>query len=98
MRAGLPAPNVMVDLEDAAVRAGLGEIGWAKVFMTRRFGPRQRLAAIITDLELEPDPVVKPGTVCDRCMNCVEGCAPRAIPHIREGKTAKIRIEDTTYE
>ena len=31
------------------VAAGLGEIGWSKVFMTKKFGPRQRIHAIITD-------------------------------------------------
>ncbi|NLS77501.1 MAG: hypothetical protein GXY76_09610 [Chloroflexi bacterium] len=98
LRQGAVAPNVELAIRIAAVAAGVGEIGWAKVFMTRRFGPRQRLAAIITDLELEPDPLVEPGTICDRCMSCVQGCAPRAIPHIREGKTVKIQIEDTVYE
>jgi epoxyqueuosine reductase len=92
------SPNVKLAIHIAGVAATVSEIGWAKVLMTRKFGHRQRLAAIINDLELEPDPVVKPGIVCDRCMNCVQGCAPGTIPHIREGKTVKIQIEDTVYE
>jgi len=44
----------------ADVAAELGEIGWSKVFLTKKFGPRQRFHAIITDLEVEPDPLVKP--------------------------------------
>jgi len=98
LRQGAVPPNVELAIRIAAVAAGVGEIGWAKVFMTKRFGPRQRLAAIITDLALEPDPLVEPGSICDRCMECVRGCAPGAIPHIREKKTVKIQIEDKVYE
>ncbi len=98
LRPGAAAPDVHLAIRIAAVAAGLGEIGWSKVFLTSRFGPRQRLAAIITDMELEPDPLVEPGTICDKCMNCVEGCAPDAIPHIKEKKTVSIKIEDKTYE
>lgn len=90
-------PNVHLAIRIAAVCAGLGEIGWSKVFLTKKFGPRQRLHAIITDIPLEPDPLVEPGNICKKDMACVEGC-PGAIPHIREGKSVKIKIEDKTYE
>jgi hypothetical protein len=93
---GRPAPDVQMSIRIAATAAGLGEIGWSKVFLTKRFGPRQRLAAILTDLELEPDPLVEPNTICRLDMACAKGC-PGAIPHIREGRTVEIRIEDRTY-
>lgn len=76
--------------------AGLGEIGWSKVFLTKKFGPRQRLAAILTDLELEPDVLVEPNSICKLDMACVRGC-PGAIPHIKEGKFIEITIEDRKY-
>jgi epoxyqueuosine reductase len=94
---GVP-PDVHLAIRIAAVAAGLGEIGWSKVFLTKEFGPRVRLAAIITDMELEPDPLPEPGSICDKCMACVKGCAPCAIPHMKEDKTVKIRIEDKEYE
>ena len=97
LREGQVAPDVNLAIRIAATAAGLGEIGWSKVFLTKKFGPRQRFHAIITDLDLEPDPLVPPGTICDRCMACVRGC-PEAIPHIREGRTVKIQIEDQIYE
>jgi len=96
LRPGSPAPEVYLAVRIAATAAGLGEMGWSKVFLTRKFGPRQRLAAIITDLELPPDPLVEPNSICNLCMACVEGC-PGAIPHIREGRTVEIKIEDKTY-
>ncbi|HOG88146.1 MAG TPA: hypothetical protein PLG26_12880, partial [Verrucomicrobiota bacterium] len=97
VRPGAVAPDVHLAIRIAGVAAGLGEIGWSKVFLTRRFGPRVRLAAIITDAELEPDPLPEPGSVCDRCMACVQGC-PDAIPHKLDGKTVSIQIEDKTHE
>ena len=41
---GLPAPDVFFSMRIAAFAAGLGEIGWSKMFLTPEFGPRQRLA------------------------------------------------------
>lgn len=92
---GVP-PEVTLSTRIAAMAAGLGEIGWSKAFLSKKFGPRQRLWLLITDAELDPDPLVEPGSLCDKCMKCVEGC-PGAIPHIREGKYVEIKIEDKTY-
>ena len=72
-----PAPDVFIHLRLAAVAAGLGEIGYNHLFMSPEFGPRQRLACIITDAPLEGDPLFE-GEVCDRCMSCVRDC-PGAI-------------------
>lgn len=97
IREGGVAPDVHLAIRIAAVAAGVGEIGWSKVLLTKKYGPRQRVHAIITDMELEPDPLIEPGSICNRCMQCVSGC-PGAIPHIKEGRTVKIQIEDKTYE
>lgn len=71
--AGKPAPNVMIDVRDAAVRAGLGEIGFSGEVLTPQYGPRQRFQLILTDAELTPTPLLdKP--VCDRCGLCAEAC------------------------
>jgi len=89
---------VQLAIRIAGVAAGVGEIGWAKVFMTKKFGPRIRLAAIITDLPLEPDPLLEPNSICTKCMLCAKGCPSGAIPHIKEGKIVEIKIEDKTYQ
>jgi len=59
VKPGLPAPNVMLDFDDAAVRAGVGEIGYCDVLLTARFGPRQRIQMILTDAEIEPTPLLE---------------------------------------
>lgn len=96
LRKGFPAPDVALAIRIAATAAGIGEMGWSKVFLTKKFGPRQRLAAILTDLDIEPDPLIEPNSICPLDMSCVKGC-PGAIPHIREGKKVSVTIEDKTY-
>jgi len=83
---GRAVPDVMVHLRIAGYLCGLGEIGWSKVFLTPRFGPRQRLGILLTEAEIEPDPVMKPGTLCDRCMACVKDCPTGAIQQERSVK------------
>jgi hypothetical protein len=75
---GKPYPDVLVHFRLAAYMAGLGEIGWSKVFLTPEFGPRQRFALLLTDAELEPDPIYE-GKICDRCMQCARNCTGQAI-------------------
>ena len=79
VRPDLPRPDVFLHFRIAAYICGMGEIGWSKVFLTPRFGPRQRFAFIITDAELEPDPLMEPGTLCDSCKLCVSDCPAGAI-------------------
>ena len=96
LRKGGVAPDVNLAIRIAGVAAGIGEIGWSKCFLTKKFGPRQRLAAILTDLELEPDPLPEPNSICKLDMACVGGC-PGAIPHVKENKFIEIQIEDKKY-
>jgi hypothetical protein len=90
-----PAPDVFVHLRIAAFCAGLGEIGYSKIFLTPEFGPRQRLAAVMTDMELAPDPVMEPGTICDRCMSCVRECTGQCI---HPKKTVKVVLAGKQVE
>jgi hypothetical protein len=83
-----PKPDVLISLRLAAVAAGLGEIGYSKMFLSPEFGPRQRVVAILTDAPLEPDPLYE-GQICDRCMMCVNECAGQAISR---DKTVRISV------
>lgn len=78
VRKGQPGPNVNIDMDYAAVAAGLGEIGLHGVFMSPRFGPRQRFQAVITDAPLDPDPLCE-RQVCGGCTVCVHACPLGAI-------------------
>ncbi len=95
---GRPRREINLNVRIAAVAAGLGEIGWSKVFLTETWGPRVRIGNILTDAELEPDPLMKPGTLCNRCMKCVRTCPGGAIPKAGEKPPVRIEIDGTTYE
>ena len=75
---GRPEPNVFPDFDYAAVACGLGEIGFNGIFLSKKFGSRQRFHMIITDAELEATPIFE-GSVCDRCGKCAEVCPLGAI-------------------
>ncbi|HCA47295.1 MAG TPA: hypothetical protein DEP45_08010 [Armatimonadetes bacterium] len=93
---GKPAPDVMVHLRIAGFLCGLGEIGWSKMFLTPQFGPRQRLAVMLTEAELEPDPIMEP-FLCDRCMMCAKQCTGGAIP-TDQSDCVRIEIAGHTLE
>ncbi len=90
-----PAPDVFLHLRIAAFCAGLGEIGYSKMFLSPEFGPRQRLGAIITDAPLEPDPLYDGPPLCDRCMACVRECTGQCIP---TDKTVKVTVAGRDLE
>lgn len=98
VKEGRPPAEINMNVRIAGVACGLGEIGWAKVFIHRKYGPRVRLGTILTDLELEPDPLLEPRTFCNECMRCVKDCPGGAIPRKGEKDPIRIRIDDKTYE
>ena len=94
---GRPPREVNINVRIAAMACGLGEMGWSKVFLTPKYGPRVRIGTILTDAELEPDPLLEPGSLCNRCMQCARDC-PGAIPMPGQRDPIQIQIEDKTYE
>jgi epoxyqueuosine reductase QueG len=66
----------------AAVAAGLGHIGKGGFVLTPEFGPNIRFIAIVTDIEMEVDPVStdrSPLTACSSCDHCAAACHTRAL-------------------
>ena len=92
---GKAAPDVMISMRIAGYLCGLGEIGYSKMLLTPEFGPRLRVGIIITELELEPDPVMEPGTLCNRCMACVRECPGGCIP---KDRTIKANVNGKELE
>ena len=93
---GRVAPDIFPQFRIAAVLAGLGEIGWSKVFLHPEFGPRTRIGMFLTDAVLEPDPIREP-SICDRCRRCAKACPGNAIP-VSFDEKAGIEVEGRTIE
>lgn len=66
-----------------AVSAGLGWFGRHGLLITPRFGPRQRIAAIFTNIRNLPLPDSNPhgwiGDFCKKCGRCISTCPAGAI-------------------
>ena len=75
----LPAPDVFIHFRIAAYLCGMGEIGYSKMLLTPQFGPLNRQAFILTDAELEPDPIYDGPELCNNCMACVAACPGSCI-------------------
>lgn len=70
--------ELMLDFPRAAVCCGLGEPGLSGSILSDDFGPFQRFAFILTNADLESDPVPEPH-VCDRCGLCLKACPGNAF-------------------
>ncbi|MDD4125285.1 MAG: hypothetical protein PHW77_06155, partial [Eubacteriales bacterium] len=89
---GKVPPDVVLSVRIAAAAAGAGEIGFSKVFLTKKFGPRVRIGIILTDCELEPDPILDTGTICLHCGACARECPGDAVPDVKD-KSQRLYID-----
>lgn len=73
-------------LPPIAADAGLGEVGRLGYLMTREYGPRVRLSAVTTDMELAVDKPVDIGVedFCRICKKCAVTCPSQSIPTATE--------------
>ena len=62
-----------------AVHAGLGWIGKSALFVSKEYGPRVRLATVLTDLALPVPETIDLQSRCGNCDLCVEACPAKAI-------------------
>jgi len=82
----------------AAVAAGLGEFGWNNMFMSPKYGPRQRLVSVITSADLDADPLYDGPTLCDKCGMCEKHCPGRNFSRDLMMGVDKLVIGNKTYE
>ena len=68
----------LISLKHAAELAGLGIIGRNYLLCNEKYGNLLWLGAVLTDLELESDPMVD-YNFCDNCNLCIASCPSLAI-------------------
>ena len=85
VQAGFPAEPLtfedsiaLMDLKQAAVRAGLGVMGLNNLVVTREYGPRIRFGAVYTAASLTPDSPLRE-YYCSSCTICWGACPDRAL-------------------
>jgi len=81
-----------------AVAAGLGEFGWNALLLTTDYGPRVRLGTVLSDAELEPDPMYSGEKLCekDKCNRlCVKMCPMSAIS---PEQAERLEMDGKTFE
>ena len=66
-----------------AIDAGLGEVGRNGILLTPKYGPRVRLAKVVTDMPLETDSPISFGVTkfCEVCAKCADECPSGSISH-----------------
>ena len=86
----------------AATRAGLGEFGYHNIVLTREFGSRVRFNSVITNVELDPDPLItEPICLREKCgYLCMKACFMHAItrrddPDVKDYRSVDFQINDS---
>ncbi len=77
----IPSANDTAISIPLAVDAGLGELGRNGLLITKKFGPRVRIAKVFTNLHLKPDNPIEFGAMqfCSICKKCADNCPRQAI-------------------
>lgn len=78
------------------VVAGLADMGFNGLALTPEFGARNRFVTVVTDAEIEADPLIPPGTICDDCMLCRRHCPTQALSKEIDGENV-LKIEQYEY-
>ena len=63
----------------AAQAAGLGRLGKNSLLITPEFGNRVQLVSVVTNADLEPDPIIETELCPQKCTLCMESCPVNAI-------------------
>ena len=83
----------LISMKHAAVLAGIGTMGKNTLLLNENFGNMLALGAILTDLELESDPLAE--SLCiDGCDLCLRSCPSKAL----DGNSAdQMKCRPNTY-
>ncbi len=77
----IPAGNGVGLSIPMAIDAGLGQLGRMGLLVTPKYGPRVRIAKVITDMPLVPNSTIDFGVeeFCEACMLCADDCPSESV-------------------
>lgn len=79
----------LLSFKHAAELAGMGTIGRHSMLITPQFGPRVKLACVLTDARVEPSPK-NDGDYCTDCDACIRECPAQALSEPGRGAAYSI--------
>ncbi len=78
----------ILSLRHAAFNAGLGILGRNTLLLTPEFGNMVYIGAVLTDIELDPDPMMEGFGCPPKCTVCLDSCPQGAL----DGTTVSQKI------
>ena len=69
----------ILSLRHAGYLAGLGRLGRNNLLINKQYGNMIQIGALLTDLELEPDPLADYEVCPTHCRICLENCPAQAL-------------------
>jgi epoxyqueuosine reductase QueG len=81
--------KAMFSYKHAAELAGLGTIGRSSLLITKEYGPRVRLACLLTEAPIDETPSMK-NDFCTKCNACIRVCPAKAIQEPQSGQSYSI--------
>lgn len=85
-----------LSLRHCAVAAGLGVLGKSRLLLTRDFGPRVNLGAVVTNAPLPADSPLEE-ELCSECRTCIDNCPAKAISEEGQVDTVKCLLHSQRY-
>jgi epoxyqueuosine reductase len=81
--------KALFSYKHAAELAGLGSLGRSSLLITPEFGPRVRLACLLTETPVDETPRTK-NEYCTKCNACIRVCPAQAIQEPQPGQSYAI--------
>jgi len=81
--------TAFLSYKHAAELAGLGRIGRHSLLITPAFGPRVRLACLLTEASVEPSRLANE-EYCTNCDACIQVCPVQALQAPKQGEAYSI--------
>lgn len=86
-----------ISFKDAAIAAGLGQLGYNGLVLTEEFGPRVHLTVCLTEAKLKSG-IKAAERYCRDCNICIVKCPPKALDYPGKGEVYKInKFACSTY-